>query len=190
MNQSLKVTLIVFGALVALGLLLAFVGWPYLKKQTKKASPEQTITYNKLGLDLEVFYCRPSKKGRDIFAADGLVPYGKIWRTGANEATTFKTATSLNIKGAVLPAGTYTLWTIPGEDSWELIFNEKSYAWGVGLGAKAAIDREYDVLVVTVPAEPTRAAVEMFTIEFQEMEELYLTLKWENTQVKVPISGE
>ena len=68
MSKSLKILLIVVGVLVALGALIAFVGWPYLKKVTKKASPEQTIAYQQFGLDLEVFYCRPSKKGRDIFA--------------------------------------------------------------------------------------------------------------------------
>ncbi|HKK75472.1 MAG TPA: DUF2911 domain-containing protein [Saprospiraceae bacterium] len=190
MSKTLKIVLIVLGGIVGLGLLGYFVGLPYMMEQTKKASPEQTIAYNQLGLDLEVFYCRPSKKGRDVFAEEGLVPYGEVWRTGANEATTFETATNLNIQGEILPAGKYTLWTIPGENSWEIIFNEKMYDWGVGWGAKAAVEREHDALVVTAPAETTGQAVEMFTIEFQEMEELYLALKWDDTRVKIPISGE
>lgn len=190
MSKSLRIILIVVGVLLALGALVAFVGYPYLKKVTKKASPEQTITYQQLGLDLEVFYCRPSKKGRDIFAEEGLVPYGEVWRTGANEATTFETATNLNIQGEVLPAGKYTLWTIPKKDSWEIIFNEKMYGWGVGWGAKAAVDRAFDALAISVPTTVTPETVEMFTIEFLEMEELYLVLKWDDTMVKVPISGE
>ena len=119
MSKSLKVILIILGVLVGLVLLGIFVGFPYLKSQTKKSSPEQVVQYDKYGLDLEVFYCRPSKKDRVIFAEDGLVPFGEVWRTGANEATTFNTATNLNINGKVLPAGKYTLWTVPGEDSWE-----------------------------------------------------------------------
>lgn len=159
MSKSLKILLIVVGVLVALGALIAFVGWPYLKKVTKKSSPEQTIAYQQFGLDLEVFYCRPSKKGRDIFAEEGLVPYGEVWRTGANEATTFETATNLNIQGEVLPAGKYTLWTIPGEGTWEIIFNKKMYGWGVGWGAKAAVNREHDALAIVVPSVTTPEVV-------------------------------
>lgn len=190
MSKLLKVLITSLGIIVGLGLLTYFVGFPYLVKQTKKASPEQIVTYKESGLNLQVFYCRPSKKGRDIFAADGLVPFGEVWRTGANEATTFETSSKLIIKDKVLPAGNYTLWTVPGEESWEVIFNKKSYDWGVGWAAKAAVDRDFDALVVTVPTEVTEQTVEMFTIEFQEMEELYLVLKWDNTQVKIPISAE
>lgn len=190
MSKSLKVILIILGILFGIVLLFYFVGFPYIKKQTKKASPEQVVSYDQHGLDLEVFYCRPSKKDRVIFATDGLVPYGEVWRTGANEATTFETTTNLNIGGQELPAGKYTLWTIPGEKSWEVIFNKKMYGWGVSFGAKASVDREYDALTIQVPVESTPQTVEMFTISFDEGEALYMTLKWDDTQVRVPISGE
>lgn len=189
MSRGLKIALISLGVLLGIALLMYLIGYPYLLKQTKKASPEQTVTYQKLGLDLEVFYCSPSRKGRTIFAVDGLVPFGEVWRTGANEATTFTTTTDLHIGGKTLPAGKYTLWTQPGADSWEIIFNRKMYNWGVGWGAKAAVDRSHDALVLTIPVQATATTVEQFTIEFLEMEELHLVLKWEDTQVQVPISG-
>lgn len=176
--------LIVLAVLVLAGI----VGWPMLMEQTKKASPEQIVSYQQNGLDLEVFYCRPSKKGRDIFG--GLVPYGEVWRTGANEATTFETGTNIKVAGQDLPAGKYTLWTLPGEQEWEIIFNEKMYAWGVGFNAKASIDREADKLVVKVPAESTTSVVDTFTIAFEAGDTAtvnHMVLSWDDTRVRVPI---
>ena len=177
--------LIVIGVLVLAGVL----AFPALKKQTKKASPEQVVEFAQGGLDLEVFYCRPSKKGRDVFG--GLVPYGEVWRTGANEATTFETATDIKINDQTLPAGKYTLWTIPGEKNWEIIFNEKMYGWGVSFSAKSSIEREFDKLVVKVPASAAQSEVEMFTITFQEGDSTRsnsMNLSWDKTLVTVPIS--
>ncbi len=103
----------------------------YDRYATKAYSPEETVTYEENSLDLEVFYNRPYKKDRVIFG--GLVPYGQVWRTGANEATTFSTNEDLLIDGSTLEAGKYTLWTIPMENSWKVIFNSKMYPWGINL---------------------------------------------------------
>jgi len=76
------------GILAVLALLFFFVLGPIMRSQTKKHSPEQTVTFTQNNQDIRVFYCSPSKKGREIFGA--LVPYNEVWRTGANEATTYK----------------------------------------------------------------------------------------------------
>ena len=103
------------GTIVVLGLLFYFVGIPYIKTQTKKKSPEQTVLFgdsiNGKSVKLTVTYCKPYKKGRAIFG--GLVPFGKVWRTGANENTVFTTDKDLTIGRKKLPAGEYSLWTIP-----------------------------------------------------------------------------
>ena len=126
-----------------------FVIGPILKSQTKKHSPEQHITHNQGDLELKVFYCSPSKKDRKIFGE--LIPYGEVWRTGANEASTFTTNKDLSIDGKTLAKGTYTLWTIPGETTWDLIFNSEMYDWGVKLtDQKPAREPKYDALVTTV----------------------------------------
>ncbi|MEM7186811.1 MAG: DUF2911 domain-containing protein, partial [Bacteroidota bacterium] len=129
MNRAVKILLWIVGILLVLGLLFVFVARPILIKNTKKHSPEVTQTYTIDDLEVDVFYSSPSKKGRVIFG--DLVPYGEVWRTGANEATTFSTNKAVIIDGQELPAGDYTLWTIPGEEEWEIIFNSKMYPWGV-----------------------------------------------------------
>lgn len=179
---------IILLVLLGIVLLLYFVVGPMMKSYTKQKSPETTIYYEKNGYDLSLFYNRPSMRGRKIFG--GLIPYGKLWRTGANEATAFNTMTNITIAGKELPAGTYTLWTIPDEDNWTVIFNSKSYAWGVtlkGTSVKESREPEYDVLQVKVPVLPQNTAVETFTIAFEDENELALTLAWENVKIKVPI---
>ena len=184
MNKALKWILIIVGILAVIGIGLS-IAWKNLQKETKKHSPEETVVYNEGGKALEVFYNRPSKKDRDIFG--GLVPYGEVWRTGANEATTFTTGTDISVNGESLPEGKYTLWTIPGENSWQIIFNNKSYAWGVSWGGKASRDPNADVLKVEVPAESLEQVVEMFTISFETNELLNMVLQWDQTKVSVPI---
>lgn len=180
MNKFLKWTAIVVGSLA----LLAFIGFKYMQSSTKKASPEQTVALKQGGKDITVTYSRPSKKGREIFG--GLVPYGKIWRTGANEATSFITKNELIIGGKLLPAGEYTLWTIPERDKWTVIFNSKQYGWGVSFDGEASREPEADVLKVEVPVESTGAPVEMFTISFNEAIPA-MEMAWEQTKISVPI---
>jgi DUF2911 family protein len=81
------------------------------------------------GKSIKVDYSSPRVKGRKIFG--DLVPYGQVWRTGANEATTFVTDTNLSIEGKDVPAGNYTLFTIPNQDKWTLIISKKTGEWGI-----------------------------------------------------------
>ena len=80
------------------------------------------------GVEITIEYGRPNVKGRTIWG--GLVPYGKIWRAGADEATTISFSADVAIEGQALPAGTYSLFTVPGEERWEIIFNTVSKQWG------------------------------------------------------------
>jgi hypothetical protein len=179
--KFLKWVLIILVGLAVLG----FVGLQVLQHQTKKASPEGMVTYNQGDLRIDIFYNRPSKKERTIFG--GLVPYKQVWRTGANEATTFATSQPLTIGGKTLPAGKYTLWTIPGETEWTVIWNKKMYGWGVNFDSMAAREPAEDALEVKVPVQALPEVVEQFTISVQETPAPTLVLDWDRTRVAVPL---
>ena len=132
---------------------------------------------------LEVQYNSPSKKDREIFGA--LVPYGEVWRTGANEATVFTTASPLAIGGEVLPAGSYSLFTIPGETEWTVIFNAVTDQWGA-----FDYDAEQDVLRTTAAPSSAEALQESFSISFEEVSDsdAELVLAWDEVSVSVPLA--
>jgi hypothetical protein len=179
--KFLKWFLIILGSL----LLMGFIAFKFLQYSTKLASPESAVEYTANGLDLDEFYNRPGKKGRVIFG--GLVPYDKVWRTGANEATTFSTNKALQIGEGTLPAGTYTLWTIPGATEWTVIFNKKMYPWGVDWNRQASREAAHDALRIVVPVEAITTPEELFTIDFQP-NPLAMTLAWDQVRVSVPLA--
>ena len=151
-----------------------------------RMSPKKTVSFSVDNLDLEVFYNRPSKKNRDIFG--GLVPYNEVWRTGANEATTFKTNKALKIGNDSLPKGKYTLWTIPNDTLWTVIFNSKQYSWGVDENMKPLKESDFDVLSIKIRPEYIKSDVEQFTIAFDNStDNLYLTMAWDKTKIVVPL---
>lgn len=167
-------------------LLLLLVGLFLQRYSTKAHSPEDIVLYEEESLELEVFYNRPYKKDRVIFGE--LVPYGEVWRTGANEATTFSTNQDLLVDGSLLKAGKYTLWTIPGENSWKVIFNSKMYPWGIDLDKKPYREPAFDALVLEAPTERTEEIQEQFSIYFERENDLvFLNLSWDETLVTVPI---
>jgi len=166
---------------------IAVVGFQIMKSNTKKHSPQNHVIYQQNGLDISIIYSRPFKKERVIFGE--LVPYGEVWRTGANEATTFKTQTDLEVEGKVLPAGNYTLWTIPNQSEWEVIFNSGEYPWGVDFNMVATRDPQLDVLNVTVPVQKTFKIVEQFTIEIDRTPPV-LVFKWDDVVVDVQLSSQ
>lgn len=179
----------ILGILLALLLLGYFFGMPYLREQTKKHSPEREAVYEASGITLEVHYSAPFKKGRQIFG--DLVPYNRVWRTGANEPTTFTTSHAIEVGGQPLPAGTYSLWTIPNPEAWTLILNSEIPDWGATLlsgGRKTTRNPDTDVLEVVVPALNLPDPIEQLTLEFQIVrKEVVLILSWDQTQVMVPI---
>ncbi len=175
-----------FGITVAVLAILFFLfGMPYLRQMTKKLSPEKSAAYTRNNMDLSVTYSSPFKKGRVIFGE--LVPYGEVWRTGANEPTTFTTATDIRVADQKLPSGTYSLWTRPEKEKWSVIFNKGVPGWGVR-GGETARDPNEDVVTVEVPVEKLSSSQESFLIDFEETDGPYLTLSWDETKIRVPIS--
>lgn len=166
-------------------LILGSIGiyWSLSQPATERSSP---ITNTRLEWDnkaIEVIYSSPSKKGRTIFGE--LVPYGEVWRTGANEATVFQTSVALTIQGKNLPAGTYTLWTIPQKDRWTVIWNKKMYPWGVDFNAKAMRNAQYDALLIEVPTK-TIEPEEQFAIQLSgENGRGLMRLSWDKVKVEV-----
>ncbi len=153
---------------------------------SKRLSPKDTVEFKLNDLKLEVFYNRPSKKGRDVFGA--LVPFGKVWRTGANEATTFETNKNLMIDGIYVPSGKYTIWTVPNDSIWKVMLNTKQYAWGVDEQMQPLWDPNYDLLEIDVPTESLNKVVEQFTIAFDNStDDLKLTMAWDKTKIAVPL---
>ncbi|MBD0779177.1 DUF2911 domain-containing protein [Maribacter sp. ANRC-HE7] len=184
--KKLKWIILIIVALLAL---VFFVGMPYMKEQTKKISPETTKTYTENGMDLSINYSGPFKKGRTIFG--DLVPYDVVWRTGANEPTKFITATDIKIIDKILPAGTYSFWTIPNKDSWKVIFNSEIPDWGVTIlsgGKKTTRNPKADVIVFEVPVEKSTIVEQQLTMDFEEDDQLYLTLSWDLTKIRIPIN--
>ncbi|MDX1753300.1 MAG: DUF2911 domain-containing protein [Salinimicrobium sediminis] len=176
--------------LLGMGIAIAVIMLSYIiyKNNTKSFSPEDTVEYSSGDLVLEVFYNRPYKKDRLIFG--GLVPYNEVWRTGANEATTFFTSKDILVDGSLLPKGTYTIWTIPMEKSWKIIFNSEMYPWGITADGIPSRLPEYDVLTIEVPVRTLRNPVEQFTIFFNEKQGfIHLNFAWDKTLVKVPIKN-
>ena len=130
-------------SLITLLLLSVFIGSSY--GQIELPAPSPTATFSqKVGLtEVSINYSRPSKKGRAVFG--DLIPYGKLWRTGANNATKFTFSDDVKIDGKDLPAGTYALFTIPGDNEWTIIFNKN-----FNQGGTADYKESEDALRVTV----------------------------------------
>ncbi len=131
---------------------------------------------------VKIVYGSPRKRGREIFGA--LVPYGEVWRTGANEATEITTTGDLNFGEHRLPAGTYSLFTIPYPDRWTIIVNRALGQWGA-----YEYNADLDLFRFDVPVRQTDKLYEGFTITFeQEGDSTFLHLRWDRTEVRIPIA--
>lgn len=130
---------------------------------------------------MKVVYGQPLMRDRIIFGE--LVPFDEIWRTGANEATQIYFDSDVMIDGERVEAGMYSVFTIPGEDTWTIILNEELGLWGA-----FDYDTEYDVLRTEAEAHPTDEQWEALNIDFEEASDgARLVLKWEDTMVRLPI---
>lgn len=132
------------------------------------------------GKGVKVTYGQPSKKDRVIFGK--LVPYGEVWRTGANEATEITFAKDMTVGGKAVKAGTYTLFTIPTEKDWTVILNGQLKQWGAYDYEKY---KDKDVAKFTVPSTKTSSVVEKLTYSFTPSNDLVIA--WDNTQISIPI---
>ncbi|HVK96384.1 MAG TPA: DUF2911 domain-containing protein, partial [Flavisolibacter sp.] len=147
-------------------------------------SPTQTVKQDFGISSMELIYSRPGIKGRKVFG--DLVPYGKVWRTGANQATRIKFADDVTIAGQPLKAGEYAIFTVPNEKEWEIIINKGSENWGTNYNQSA------DILRVKVKPEKLNDAVETFTMQFADVKPTTAALQimWEKTGVTIPIATD
>jgi hypothetical protein len=157
-------------------ILLAFISVDALAQDKKPASPKETVQGTIDGANVSVVYGRPSVKGRKIMGE--LVPFGQVWRTGANEATTITFDKPVTVEGKALAAGTYGLFTIPGENEWTIIFNKDAKQWGA-----YKYNQADDVLRVTVKSSKADFT-ETFTIATDKNG---VSMTWENTSATVKI---
>src|ERR1700675_678448 len=136
------------------------------------------------GKTIKTDYSSPRMKGRKIYG--GLVPFGEVWRTGANAATTFVTSSDVVVGGKTVPAGSYTLFTVPSADKWTLIINKKTGEWGIPYKYEGDELARVDMKVSKLPS-----AVENFTISYEKSGSgCTLNIDWENTRASVDISAK
>lgn len=146
------------------------------------ASPSSTLKQRVGTTDFEIVYSRPGVKGRKVFG--GLVPYGEVWRTGANEPTKITFSTDVKFGGAAVPAGTYGLFTIPGEKEWTVILSKVPGNWGA-----YSYDQKNDLVRVTATPARLDQPIETFLIDVNDIRDSSATLNfaWEKTRVPVKI---
>ena len=133
---------------------------------------------------MKVDYSSPRMKGRKIFG--GLVPYGQVWRAGANEATTFVTDTNLSVGGTAVPAGSYTLFAVPNADKWQLVISKKIGEWGTAYPGPSE-----DLARIDMKVSQLSSPMENFTISFDKSGSgCALTMSWENTKASVDVSAK
>ena len=149
--------------------------------KSKRASPSATATGKIMGATITIDYSSPAVKGRKIWGE--LVPYSKVWRTGANEAVVFTTDKAIKVEGKSLASGKYSLYTIPGEKEWVIIFNSETGQWGVNDKEETSENPAKDVLRVTVKPVKTTKLNERMKFEVGQTG---FTLLWE--KLKVPVS--
>ncbi len=148
-------------------------------------SPVQTIIQNFGMGKIELTYSRPSMKGRKIFG--DLVPFQKLWRTGANAATRIRFSDPVEIGGKKIDSGTYVIYTIPSENAWEIILNKGINNWGID-----GYQESEDVLHTSVTSNKLSEKVENFTMQFENIkaESCDLVMEWDRTKVSIPIKTD
>ena len=180
--------------LVLLGIITLFCGASVLAQlNLPRESQHQEIAQTVGDTRISVVYSRPNTKARDIWGCQTndvipkgnvtyscLVPYGQVWRTGANENTTFETNHDLQINGQTLPAGKYGLHTIPGKDSWTIIFNKVNDAWG-----SFTYKQENDQLRITVKPQTLPEKQETMSLNFENIKPTTadVVVRWDNLRV-------
>ena len=136
------------------------------------------------GKTIKTDYSSPRMKGRKIYG--GLVPFGEVWRTGANEATTFVTSAEVNVGGKTVPAGSYTIFTVPNPDKWTLIVNKKTGEWGIPYKYESDELARVDMMVSKLPSP-----VEDFTISYEKNgDSCTMRIDWDTTRASVEITAK
>jgi len=148
--------------------------------KSKRPSPPRTTTANISGINVTIDYSAPAVKGRTVFG--NLEPYGKVWRTGANEATVITTDGDVTLNGEVLPKGQYALFTIPGEAEWTVIFNKEPNQWGA-----FNYNPDLDVLKIQVTPEINDEVTER--LNFTVSSEGQISFGWEKVSFIIEVGA-
>jgi len=160
---------------------MAQAGPMFANRPLGQLSPRDTARATIGGAAVWIDYSRPSRRGRDIFGA--LEPWNKVWRTGANAATQLSTPVDLVIGGATVPAGKYTLWTLPTPSGWKLIINKQTGQWGT------EYQPEQDLVRVDAKVETLAIPVEQFTIALEPAAApTAITFTWDRVRYSVPVT--
>jgi hypothetical protein len=147
-------------------------------------SPPAVASVTLDGKTITIHYNTPYMRGRKIMG--GLVPYGKVWRTGANPATSLKTDANLRIGVAMVPAGSYTLYTLPSEGTWKLIINKQTGQWGTEYNQSQDLAR-VDMEKHTLPSPQEKMSI---SFEHTHGNATELHVRWETTDVYVPVTAQ
>jgi hypothetical protein len=159
------------------------LGKSFASRSLGTLSPPDSVRASVGGAALAVRYSRPSTRGRVIFG--NVVPWNQVWRTGANQATILETSADLTVAGTKVPAGKYSLWTIPSQSGWKLIVNKNTGQWGTDY------DAQYDLARLDMKVEPLPQPVEQFTIAIEPKGKRgVLKLEWEKTRASIPFSAQ
>lgn len=152
----------------------------------RRTSPKDSVQFRVGNTDVKVCYSRPALRGRTMIGGEA-VPYGQVWRTGANEATMITTSGHLMIAGMHVDAGTYAIYTVPGEREWEVILNRSYMQWGHESTYTDSV-RAQELGRGRVAVQRLDTPVEMFTIRTETQGNgANLILEWQNSRVAIPI---
>lgn len=180
MKKKLLIGLGVVGVAIAAFLIYSAIMPP--------KSPPTKASFSDRGLDINVSYSQPSKRGRLIFGEESegaLQPYGKYWRLGANAATEITFSKDITFAGQPVNAGSYRMYAVPGAEAFKIILNSEL---GVTFSAAMEPDHSLDLLTVEIPVDPMLSEVETFTISFEsDSVGVNMNMAWDKTLLRVPI---
>lgn len=149
--------------------------------QVPRLSPLAQASIRYKDTYVKITYSQPRKAGRELFGK--LIPYGKVWRTGANEATEITTTRNITLNGFLLKAGTYSVFTIPGPDTWTILINSELGLWGA-----YNYNPRLDILKFNVPVQKISTIQERFTIQFlSRNDSADLSLMWDDVNIVIPV---
>jgi hypothetical protein len=180
--MKIKIRALVIGALLAVGIVAVVTRASHLQLGSRYTSPPENVATNIAGKRISIDYYATSMHGRKVMG--GLVPYGEVWCTGANWATKISTEGNLEIGGLKIPAGSYSIWTVPNDKEWTLIINKQTGQFHLNYDSSRDFGRtKMDVKKLPMP-------VETFTIELRSDtgNKGTLALLWENTEASIPFT--
>ncbi len=162
--------------------------WGWLPSWLLRSSPPASVSFEVDGAPVKVCYGRPAARGRKMIGGTH-VPFGRLWRTGANEPTTIRTAKPIAVAGIPIEDGKAALYTIPGPESWEIILNRSTSQWGIESEYTPEVARQ-EIGRAIVPSRAAPDYTERFTIDVDRTSRpVALVLRWEQTLVRLPVTA-